>query len=93
MSYELKDGKIHSVIHNLVKTKTGLDTRPANQVANRPATITDVELELLIGNYIYQYLEKPGSMSMVTTNLLSALLELKEHRLPRPHLKLDQQIP
>jgi hypothetical protein len=44
-----------------------------------PASISNTELDLLISNYVYQYIES-SSLSINQVSLLSALLELKQYR-------------
>jgi len=45
-----------------------------------PEKITDETLEVLIGNSVFGYIDRPGAMSLNDTRILSALLELKEYR-------------
>jgi len=76
---ELPSGEIESWEHYT-------DKRSKHVKRAAPEVIHDTQLEVLITNYLYTYLDKPGAMSIHTTSLLSALLELKKFRAERNKL-------
>ena len=92
MSYTLENGILSAIWSELKskKKKTNdengkpieikeLYTVDTTKTKPVPALASPAELDLLIGTYIYAYIES-NSLPIHTVTLISALLELKERR-------------
>lgn len=92
MSYTLENGVLSAIWAELKtkKKKTNDEngkpievkefyTVETTKTKSLPALISPAELDLLIGTYIYSYIESNG-LPIHTMHLISALLELKEKR-------------
>jgi hypothetical protein len=78
----LPSGEIESFEHSLqqVKDKEGKETINVNtKRLVRPFldSISNESLEVLIGTYLYGYMDKPKAQTIHNLQLLSALFELK----------------
>jgi hypothetical protein len=74
------DGQLESWEHALVKTKEGFKTNTKTMIAPHPEKITEEQLNVLIDNYIYGYIDRHKTAPIHTRQLVSALLELKTYR-------------
>jgi len=86
--YTLKDNQLSANYAELKsqkkKTDNGKEVKELISVDNiktklQPPRVSDAELEVLIANYIYQYIDG-NSLNQHQINLLSVLLELKSTR-------------
>lgn len=89
--YVLESGKpgkpANIVYYEMVITKEkGENGAPVEVVSEKkhsrpePETVSPASLDLLIGTYIYQYVDKPSALCIHSKELLAALLELKKRR-------------
>ncbi len=76
---QLPGGEIESWEHYTDKRSKHVKRPP-------PEPIHDTQLEVLITNYLFTYLDRPGALTIHAAQLLAALLELKKFREERAKL-------